>query len=78
MDKRALSRTGDAGYAAENAEWNIDVEILKIVVPNAAQLSAFVSPAAAHRHRDDFPPERYSAVSEETGAGNFEIRPPGH
>ena len=38
MDKRALSRTRDAGYAAENAEWNIDVEILKIVVPNAPQL----------------------------------------
>ena len=35
MDKRALSGTGDAGYAAENAERNIDVEVLKIVMPDA-------------------------------------------
>src|SRR4029434_6337795 len=54
MDQRALSGTGDAGYATEDAQRNINVEILKIVVLNAAQLQHSLRLAAARRHRDDF------------------------
>ena len=74
MDKRALPEPGDAGYAAGRPRrGNIDVEILKIVVPNAAQLQHSFALRRRAGTGMTFLPERYSAVSEENWARNFEF-----
>ena len=58
MDERALAGAGDAGDAAENAERNVDVDVAKIVVSDAAHFRVAFALRRCVGTGMDFLPER--------------------